>query len=184
MSCSKKWKQYSFSNNNNFSNTFFPSTITEWNKLNLTTRNSTSFDIFKYRLLQFIKPLESSVYTCYNPMRIKYLKRLRIVFSHLRYYEFKHSFLDIVDPICSCSSAIENTAYYFLQYAKLLTVWNTFLNVIVTVDRFIIDQHKIKIIKTFFYGKPTYSVNYSKLILNTSIRYILEPKKFDGPIFF
>ena len=47
-------------------NTFFPSTITAWNKLELNVRNSTSFNIFKGRLLQFVKSLENSAYNCHN----------------------------------------------------------------------------------------------------------------------
>ena len=42
-------------NKNYFMNTFFPSTITEWNKLDPSIRNSTSLNIFKGRLLQFVK---------------------------------------------------------------------------------------------------------------------------------
>ena len=41
-------------NNNYFMNTFFLSTITEWNKLDLSIRNSTSLNIIKGRLLQFV----------------------------------------------------------------------------------------------------------------------------------
>ena len=49
-------------------------------------------------------------------------------------------------------------------------------------DSSIIDQDEIKIIQTFLYGNPTYSVN-DKLILDASIKYILETKRFEGPIF-
>ena len=42
--------------NDYFMNTFFPSTITEWKKLDLSIRNSTSLNIFKDRLLQFVRP--------------------------------------------------------------------------------------------------------------------------------
>ena len=52
--------------NNYFMNTF-PSKITEWNKLDLSIRNSTSLMVFKGRLLEFVKPLKNSVYTCPNP---------------------------------------------------------------------------------------------------------------------
>ena len=34
----------------------------------------------------------------------------------------------------------------------------------------------------FLYGNPTYSVN-NKLILDGSMKYILETKRFEGPIF-
>ena len=60
---------------------------------------------------------------------------------------------------------------------------NTFLNEITIVDRSIIDQNKIQIIQGFLYGNSAYSVNDNKLILDASIKYILEPKRFDEPIF-
>ena len=164
-------------------NTFFPSTITEWNKLDLSIRNSTSLHIFKGRLLQFVRPLENSLFTCHNPIGIKYLTGLRLGFSHLCYQKFRHGFLDAVDPRCSYSTAIENTVHYFLHCPNFSTARNTFLNEIAIVDRSIIDQDEIKIIQTFLYGNSTYSVNDNKLILDASIKYILETKRFDGPIF-
>ena len=53
-------------------NTFFPSTITEGNKLDLSIHNSTSLNISKDMLLQFGKPFENSAYTCHNPIGVKY----------------------------------------------------------------------------------------------------------------
>ena len=170
-------------NNSYFMNTFFPSTITEWNTIDLSIRNSASLNVFEGRSLQFVRPLENSVFTCHNPIGIKYLTRLRIEFSHLCYHKFKHGFLDTVDPLCNCSAAIENTVHYFLHCPNFLTARNTFLNEISIVDRSIIDQDEIKIIQTFLYRSPTYSVNDNKLILDASIKYILETKRFDAPIF-
>ena len=46
----------------------------------------------------------------------------------------------------------------------------------------VIDQDEIKIIQTFLYGSLTYSANDNKLILDASIKYILETKRFDRPI--
>ena len=132
--------------------TFFPSTITEWNKLDLSIRNSACLNVFKCRLLQFVRPLENSVFTCHNPIGIKYLTRLRLGFSHLRYHKFKHGFLDAFDPLCSCSTAIKTTVRYFLHCPNFSTARNTFLNEIAIVDRSIIDQDEIKIIQTFLYG--------------------------------
>ena len=120
-------------------NTLFPSTITEWNKLDLSIGNLTSLKIFKGRFLQFVKPLENSVYACHNPTEIKYITRLRLIFSHLRYHKFKHGFLDAVDRLCRCSSAIRNTIHYFLHYPSFSSAQNTFLSKIAMVDRSIID---------------------------------------------
>ena len=50
-------------------------------------------------------------------------------------------------------------------------------------DRSIIDQDEIEIIQVFLYANSTYSVNDNKLILDANIKYILETKRFDRPIF-
>ena len=123
------------------------------------------------------------MFTCHNPIQIKYLTRLRLGFSHLRYHKFKHGFLYALDPLCSCSTAVENTVHYFLHCSNFSTAQNTFLDEIAIVDRSIIDQGEIKIIETFLYGNPIYSVNDKKIILDASIKYILETKRFDVPIF-
>ena len=170
-------------NNNYFMNTFFPPTLTEWNKLDLSIRNSTTLDLFKGRLLQFLRSLENRPFTCHNPIWIKYLTRPRLEFSLLRYYKFKHSFLDAVDLLCSCSTAIENTAPYFLHCPNFSTARNTFFSEIAIVDRSVNDQDEIKIIQTFLDGNPTCSVNDNRLILDGSIKFILETKRFGGPIF-
>ena len=113
---------------------------------------------------------------------IKYLTEPRLGFNHLCYYRCKHGFLDAVYTLCRCSPATENTVHYFLHCPNISTARNTFVNEITIVDRSIIDQDDIKISQTFLYGKPTYSVN-DKLILNESIKYILETERFHGPIF-
>ena len=170
-------------NNNYFMNTFFPSTITESNKLDLSIRKSTSLNVFKSRSLRLVRPLENSVFTCHNPITIQYLTRIRLGFIHLRYHKFKHGFLDAIDPLCSCSTKTENTVGYFLHCFNFSTAQNTFLNEIAIVDRSIFDQDEIKIIQTFLYGNPTSSVNDNKLITDASIKYILETKRFDVPNF-
>ena len=60
------------------------------------------------RLLQFVKLLESNFYTCHNYVGLKYLTRLTLDFSKLRYHKFKHGFIDANDLFGSCSTAIDN----------------------------------------------------------------------------
>ena len=71
---------------NFFRNSFFPSTITEWNKLDCDIRNSDSLNIFKLLLLKFVRPLANSVFDINNPYGLKLLTRLRLDLSHLRYH--------------------------------------------------------------------------------------------------
>ena len=77
---------------NFFKNSFFPSVISEWNKLDLEIRNSASLEIFKKHLLNFIRPNSSNAFNINNPLGLKLLTRLRTGFSHLKEHKFKHNF--------------------------------------------------------------------------------------------
>ena len=67
-----------------FKNSFFPSTVIEWNKINENIRKSERLNIFKKSILKFIQPSQNRVYNCHNPKGIKLLTRLRVGLSHLR----------------------------------------------------------------------------------------------------
>ena len=61
-----------------FKNSFFPSAITERNKLDCYNRSADSFKVFKKRVLSFIRPMPNSIYNIHNPLGVKYLTRLRM----------------------------------------------------------------------------------------------------------
>ena len=82
---------------NFFKNTFFSSTLIEWNKLDPAFRNSASFNSFKESILKFIRPAPNNIFQCQNPKEMKYLTRLQVNFSHLR--DQKHSFQDTINPL-------------------------------------------------------------------------------------
>ena len=69
---------------NFFKNSSFPSTIIEWNKLDVSLRKCDSFKVFKKEILKLIRPLSNSFYNCHNPIEIKYITRIRLRLSHLR----------------------------------------------------------------------------------------------------
>ena len=58
--------------------TIFPSTITEWNKLDRDIRNSDSLNVFKLSLLKFVRTVENSVFEINNPHGLELLTRLRL----------------------------------------------------------------------------------------------------------
>ena len=68
---------------NFFKNTFFPSTILEWSKLDPSLRNSPSYNVFKNSILKFIRPSPNKIFQCHNPKGIKLVTRLRLGLSHL-----------------------------------------------------------------------------------------------------
>ena len=49
-----------------FKNSFFPSVISQWNKLDLEIRNSASLEIVKKHLLNFIRPNSNNVFNINN----------------------------------------------------------------------------------------------------------------------
>ena len=107
-----------FAKHDYFKNSFFPSAITEWNKLDCYIRNADLFKVFEKYLLNFIRPMLNSIYNIHDPLGVKYLTRLRIGFSHLKEHKFKHNFQDLIDPMYGCSSGIETTIHFFLHCAN------------------------------------------------------------------
>ena len=85
-----------------FKNSFFPSTIIEWNNLDSNKRNSESLAIFKKHKLAFIRPAANSTFHYHSPDGSKLISRLRLGLSHLQFYKFKHNFQDTLNPICNC----------------------------------------------------------------------------------
>ena len=92
---------------------FFPSTISEWNKLDPNHRNSESFLAFKKNILQFIRPTANSVYNCHNPKGIKLITRFLLGLSHLREHKFKHNFQEPLNSLCNCGHGIESQPIFF-----------------------------------------------------------------------
>ena len=98
-----------------FKNSFFPSAISDRNKLDLNIRNSESLNAFKKKLLNFIRPCGNSIFDIHNPLRIKFLTRLRPDLSPLHEHKFRHCFQDTLNPSCECAKDIESTMYFFLH---------------------------------------------------------------------
>ena len=125
----------------------------------------------------------NSVYNTHNPLGIKYLTRLRIGFSHLKEEKFKHNFQDSIDPICSCSSSIETTIYFFLYCANFNIQRQTLFDKITTIDSNIFPENEDSIVNTLLFGKPNCEHSFDKTMLNASIEYILSTERFNNPLF-
>ena len=105
-----------FNIKHNFSkNSFFPSTIIEWNNVDPTLRNSKIFVVFKNSILKFIRSSPSNVFDCDNHKSTTLITQLRVGLSHLRKHKFKHNFQDCLNPTCSCSLDIESTSDFLLN---------------------------------------------------------------------
>ena len=111
-----------------FKNVFFPAAVIEWNYLDLSIRNSESLSIFKKSILQFVRASPSNIYNCFKTKGIKYLRRLHLGLSHLLDHKLKHSFLDSLNPICSCGLDIETLCHYLLHCPNFINERTILLN--------------------------------------------------------
>ena len=84
-----------------YKNSFFPSSIIEWNNLDPNLRNLENFGIFRNNILKFIRPKPNSFFNCCNLKGIRLITRLRLELSHLREHKFKYSFQNYLNPLCS-----------------------------------------------------------------------------------
>ena len=98
---------------NFFKNSFFPSTVIEWNKLDPNLRSAASLSNFKNNLLKFIRPSPNSEFNCHNCKGTKCLTRLHLGLSHLHEHKFKYSFQDTLNPFCSCGLDVETNTHFF-----------------------------------------------------------------------
>ena len=166
-----------------FKNTFFPSTIMEWNKLDWEIKNSESIVTFKKRILSFIRPSASSTLNCHNPRGIKLLWRLRLGLSHLREHKLKHSFQDSLYPFCSCGKAeVKTSSHYLLHCSNYSEEPLVLLNTMKNIDMFILQLSDSKFTTILLFGN-TFDNNKNTFFLDATIDYIISTGRFDVSLF-
>ena len=72
-----------YSSTDIFKYSFFPSTISEWNKLDLKIRQSKTLLTFQNALTKIETPIPKPIYNVHNPVGLKLLTRLTLGLSHL-----------------------------------------------------------------------------------------------------
>ena len=140
-------------------NSFFLSTIKEWNNVDPQIRKSKSISIFKSNILKLIRLKPNNVYYCHKPKGIKLLTRLRLGLSHLRERNLSTAFR-------AASSLLHCPTY---TNERL-----TLLNKIKSINCTILEFSDAGATKMFLFGDNTLS-NSSDTILNTS--YLLQDLK-------
>ena len=166
-----------------FKNSFFPSTLNDWYKLDETIRNSESISVFKSRLLSFICLLESNVYNIFGPIGLKLLPRLRLGFSHLNEHRFRHNFQDCMNPLCCCSLEIEDRSHYLLHCHHFSQCCVILMNSVKLILENFESLSDIVKNDTLLYGDSRLDGNKNKFILEATLTYIKSTDRFSGSIF-
>ena len=169
-----------FCRTNVFQYSFFLHTIREWNKLDLQLRNEKSFSNFRNILLKLGQPAPNLLYGIHHPLGLKLLTRLRLGLSHFNKHIFKYNFKNCINPLCTCSLEVESTKQFFLHYHYYSALCISFLNDLNNISpQFALFPEDV-FVKTLLYGNPMFDENGNQEILRTSIRYILNSKRFSG----
>ena len=84
----KKQRPFLNCRTDSFKYSFFPNSLSEWSQLAPEIQNSESIAVFRYKLLSFIRPSKRSIFNVNDPEGVKYLTRLRLLFSHLNENKF------------------------------------------------------------------------------------------------
>ena len=167
-----------------FKNTFFPSRVMEWTKLDWEIKNSESIATFKKRILSFIRASANSTFNCHNPRGIKLLSRPRLGLTNLREHKFKHSFQDSFDPFCSCGKVeVETSSHYLLHCSNYSDERLALLNTIRNIDMSILQLSGSKFTRILLFGDTFFDNNKNTFILDATIDYIISTGRFEVPLF-
>ena len=165
-----------------FKSSFYPNCLSEWNKLQPELRLAPSVAIFKKKFLSIIRPPAKSVFGIHDPKGLSYLTQLRVGLSKLNFHKFKHNFRDTINPMCPTSDRIEDTEHFLLlcpsfdlQRRDLLTGIVELLRPFVQITNLSNDA----LMQILLYGDQYLSYDLNRNILELTLRFIHETRRFD-----
>ena len=153
---------------------FFPNSIIEWNKFSSSTRNST-YPEFRNHLLKITRLVSNG---------LKLLTRLRLGLNHLNEHRFNHNFQECINPLYTCSFEVESTVHISLHCHHYHDIKATVLNSLEVIDTNLLKLSEEQLTKVLLYGFSQLDQNQNRNILNSSIDYIVESKRFESSLFW
>ena len=165
-----------------FKYSYFPATIMEWNKLDVTLRKFESLPYFRNALLKIDRPTAKPIYNIHNPIGLKLLTRLRLGLSHLNEHKFKHNFQDCINPLCTCSLEIESLSHFFLHCHYFTNICSTLFSELQSADVNIAKFSDNELVDLLLYGSPKFDTDQNHKILSSCISFILNSERFDGSL--
>jgi len=151
-----------------YSNSFLPSTVSEWNNLPDDVKNAESIISFK-RLINTNRPIPNILFS-YGERRSQLLHtRLRTKCSALNEHLFRRNI--ITSPLCLCGRH-ETTSHYFLECTHYVHIRGELFNSI--------SVYSVPCIKTILYGDNTLDYLTNTKIADAVHKFIIKSKRFDS----
>ena len=152
-----------------FRNSFLPQTVREWNKLDTSIFQVTSYSVFRKALLDFIRPTANSTFGTNDVSGLKLLTRLRVGFSHLREHKFKHNFQDTLNPLCPCSLEAEDTYHFFMRCQSFSNQRNVLFDDLNSINSEILKMSENEIVQVLLFGNKSFSKDMNFRIIISPI---------------
>ena len=165
-----------------FLNSFFPSCVKEWKKLECNIRQSDSYFQFRNSLLKIIRPTQNSIFDVCDSEGIKLLTRLRLGLSHLNKHKFDHGFLDTINPMCSCNAKEETATLFLLRCPNLTQLRMHLMNELNGISPNILFENDNVLSSILLYGTKKFNNEMNSKIIKLTIEYIHSSKRFDMPL--
>ena len=150
--------------------------------LDSNIQSSESLNVFKSKILKFIRPKTSCFFNCPHHKGVKLITILRLGLSYPRNHKFKHSFQDCLNPTCSCDIEVETNAHCLLNCSSYLHETKILLNNIKSVLPNILEQSDSLINNVLLFGDTSLEDSSNTIILNGTINDTMSTKRFDGSI--
>ena len=115
------------------------------------------YSTIKKKILNFVRSRSNDVFHVIHQKGLIFLTRLRLGLSQLREHKFKHTFLDTLNPICTCGFDIEILNHLFLHCPRFT---NGRQNLLLKIERIIPDMSgktDASITSILLYGGPSFS---------------------------
>ena len=136
-------------------------------------------------MLKIGRPKQCSIHRIHNPVGLKLLARLRLDHSHLNEHRFNHNFQSCINPLHSCSLAIESTIHFLLHCHHFSNIHSTLLNsineVLGSITK-ISDLSDCALVKILLFGDQNYTQVENACIINATLKYLVDSERFNGPL--
>ena len=90
----------------------------------------------------------------------------------------------MLSPKCTCSSENEWTLHFFLHCHYYISIRKTLFEEVKTIDASLVQLPDCKLTDILLYGCSHFDENQNRLLLISSIEYIINSEKFDGSLFW
>ena len=163
---------------NRFSKSFFPFCQLGWEGLKPKLKNARSVQEFKKLYKIDMVPPKKGFFLIQDRYGTGLLFKLRVDFSDLRSHIYNHKF-NCPSSICKCQIEEETTQHYLTRCPLFQVQRSILLNDISRVlDNDVTLLQDDHLSNLLIYGSPAHNTVTNKLILESTIRFIKESKRF------